>query len=274
MPTRTSGSPPESSNLITGCNLRGTRLERLQTNRDTITGSRSLGMRLFFGGRQAGNGVVSADLQQSSKGTVLAHGLMPPYLVLRDFLDEEMVAGLLDYAVSRQSDFTATRIGPNAVDPSVRISAGLSDLGKFRQVLKTKILGLLPTLIAQLRVSPVDEPRLETELVAHGDGAFFIRHIDTDRRYHDIKQNRVLSGIYYFNAEPKAFTGGVLRLHAIGGKEGENFVDIEPVRNSLLIFLAWAPHEVLPVRCPSNRFIDSRFAINCWVHGKKPGASA
>jgi SM-20-related protein len=218
---------------------------------------------------------VSADLQQGGKGVVLAHGLMPPYVVLRDFLDEETVAGLLNYAVVRQSDFTPTRLGSiGRVDPSVRISMSLRDLGKFRQVLKAKVLGLLPTLIAQLRVSPVDEPKLETELVAHGDGAFYQRHIDTQTaHYQDIKRIRLLSGVYYFNAEPKAFTGGALRLHAIQGEEGKNFVDIEPARNSLLVFLAWAPHEVLPISCPSKRFIDSRFAINCWVHGKKPRTS-
>jgi Rps23 Pro-64 3,4-dihydroxylase Tpa1-like proline 4-hydroxylase len=218
---------------------------------------------------------VSADLRQSGEGHVFTRGLMPPYIVLRDFLDEETVAGLLDHAISHQSDFTPTELGSAAVDPSSRVSMGLRDLGKFRQVLKTKILDLVPSFVTEMRTTPVEEPKLEIELVAHGDGAFYLRHIDTDTaHYQDIKQIRVLSGVYYFNAEPKAFTGGALRLHAIGGKEGENFVDIEPVRNSLLVFLAWAPHEVLPVSCPSKRFIDSRFAINCWVHGKKPGTFA
>jgi SM-20-related protein len=82
----------------------------------------------------------------------------------------------------------------------------------------------------------------------------------------------VLSGVYYFHAEPKAFTGGALRLYAIGG-QGERYVDIEPTHNSLLMFPSWAPHEVMPVRCPSRRFVDSRFAINCWVHRAKPTAT-
>jgi SM-20-related protein len=220
-------------------------------------------------------GVVSADLQQSGKSAESARGLLPPYFVLRDFLDEAMVTGLLDYAVSRQSDFKPNGVGPKTLDPSVRVSMGLRDLGTFSPVLNAKVLGLLPTISAQLRVRPIDEPSLETDLVAHGDGAFFKRHIDTKTaHYRDIDRIRVLSGVYYFNAEPKAFTGGALRLHAIGGEAGENFVDIEPARNSLLVFLSWAPHEVLPVSCPSRRFIDSRFAINCWVHGKKPGTSA
>jgi hypothetical protein len=225
----------------------------------------------------SGNCIVSADLQQ---GTFSDRGLMPPYLVLHNFLDEDMVVGLFDHAVSHQSDFMPRGVGPNtgigsdAVNRTIRISTGLRDLGKFRHVLKTKIFGLLPMLVAQLRVSPVDEPSLETDLVAHGDGAFYKRHLDTETTsYRDINRIRILSGVYYFNAKPKAFTGGALRLHAIGGKKGENFVDIEPVRNSLLFFLSWAPHEILPVSCPSQRFIDSRFAINCWLHGRKPGAA-
>jgi len=221
-------------------------------------------------------GVVSTDLHQTSEGNALDRGLIPPYIVLRDFLGEETVADLLDHTVSHQSNFepaTVSRggVGCGVLDPSYRVSMVLRDLGKFRQVLKTKIFELVPSFVTEMRARPVEEPKFETELVAHGDGAFYKQHIDTATGSNqDTKLIRVFSGVYYFNTEPKAFTGGALRLHAIGGKEGENFVDIAPLRNSLLVFLAWAPHEVLPVSCPSKRFIDSRFAINCWVHSKKP----
>jgi SM-20-related protein len=208
-------------------------------------------------------------MQQTTK---MERGLIPPYIVRRNFLDEDSIAGLLDYAISHQSDFSPAKLIRD-FDPSYRVSMTLDDLGEFRKLFKTKILNLVSDFVAELRTTPVVEPVLETELVAHGDGAFYKRHIDTQTGQHsDAKRIRVLSGVYYFNAEPKAFSGGALRLHAFGGKEGENFVDIEPIHNSLLVFLAWAPHEVLPVSCPSKRFIDSRFAINCWIHGKKPGA--
>jgi SM-20-related protein len=65
-----------------------------------------------------------------------------------------------------------------------------------------------------------------------------------------------------------------LRLYAIGDPAGQTFIDIEPVHNSLLVFPSWAPHEVMPVSCPSQRFMDSRFAINCWVNNKKPQTTA
>jgi SM-20-related protein len=75
-------------------------------------------------------------------------------------------------------------------------------------------------------------------------------------------------------AHGRSLAGGALRLYAIGGEADQKFVDIEPLRNSLLMFPSWAPHEVMPVSCPSKRFIDSRFAINCWVHRKKSAAPA
>ena len=212
---------------------------------------------------------MPTELDHADEGGALKRSIMPPYLVLRDFLPEEMVAGLLDYALAHQSDFAPTKIGSMAVNPSVRVSVSLPDLGQYRQPLKTRIFEQLPQLIAELRVNPVESPKLETELVAHGDGAFYKRHIDTQTaQYDDVKQIRALSGVYYFHAEPKAFTGGALRLFAIGA-EPAPYVDIEPVRNSLLVFPSWVPHEVRPVSCPTNQFIDSRFANNCWVSRTK-----
>ena len=82
---------------------------------------------------------------------------------------------------------------------------------------------------------------------------------------------RVLSGVYYYNAEPKAFSGGALRLYAIGDADKAPYVDIEPAGNSLLVFPSWAPHEVMPVSCPSKRFADSRFTVTCMVNTVKAG---
>jgi Rps23 Pro-64 3,4-dihydroxylase Tpa1-like proline 4-hydroxylase len=74
--------------------------------------------------------------------------------------------------------------------------------------------------------------------------------------------------VYYFHAQPKAFSGGVLRLHSLasGKGDGGEHVDVEPVNDTLVFFPSWYPHEVLPVTCDSSRFEDSRFAINFWVH--------
>lgn len=198
---------------------------------------------------------------------------MPPHLMIRDFLPEETVISLLEFARARQPDFAPTVVDVGAIKPAVRRSVGLRELGAFREILKIRLSALLPKLVSELGATPIDSPKFDIELVAHGDGAFYGRHIDTQTaRYCDLDQIRVLSAVYYFYAEPKAFEGGALRLFAIGAKPAP-YIDIAPMRNSLLVFPSWAPHEVMPVSCPSNAFADSRFAINCWIVRDKAAAA-
>jgi len=192
-------------------------------------------------------------------------------MVMKDFLDEELVARLLDYALLNESKFEATTIRGGVVDQSRRRSISL-DLGPMKVEIKTRLQTLAPSLTEQLRVTPFELARIELELVAHGDGAFYKRHIDTFTGDDDVgNTQRMVSGVYYFHAEPKAFSGGALRLHAFGAPdENTKFIDIQPLRNTLLVFPSWAIHEVLPIECPSKRFIDSRFAINCWFRRARP----
>ena len=85
------------------------------------------------------------------------------------------------------------------------------------------------------------------------------------------KNIRALSGVYYLHRAPKGFSGGALRFYAIG--DANRFVDVEPVHNSLLVFPSWAPHEVMPISCPTGAFMDSRFAVNCWLHRRSAPAA-
>ena len=216
--------------------------------------------------------MMDADGSHGAKDAAPVLGPIPPYLVLNNFLDEESVACLLDYAVQSEVRFKTTTIRKGTIDPSRRISVGLRDLGPMKAKIKSRLTPLVPSLIAQLRVTPFDLARIELELVAHGDGAFYSRHIDTFTGDTEVENTqRMISGVYYFNAEPKAFSGGALRLHAFGAPDANtSFVDIEPRRNTLLVFPSWAIHEVLLIECPSKRFVDSRFAINCWFRRAKP----
>jgi predicted 2-oxoglutarate/Fe(II)-dependent dioxygenase YbiX len=206
-------------------------------------------------------------------------GILPPYNVIRNFLDESLIAGLLDLAVSRETEFRPTEVA-GGVNLAVRSSVSVNNLGALGSVLRAKIRELVPELAAELGTPPITNPKIELQLVAHGDGAFFKRHIDTLPEKHRIatgtqEEHRihVISGVYYFHAQPKGFTGGALRLHAIGDPQTAAFVDIEPVLNSLLVFPSWAPHEVMPVSSPSRRFIDSRFAVNCFVNRERREAA-
>ena len=201
------------------------------------------------------------DAEQTLGAPTLS--IAPPHCVVRDFLPAETVAALLDFAQHHETEFEPTGVGDAAVlDPTIRVSHGLRRIRPFRPVLTECLLQAAPALIAGLRMTPFEVSRVELQLVAHGDGAFYAPHIDLEIGGH-AEHLRVLSGVYYFHREPKAFSGGALRLHAIADES--RFIDIEPVHNTLLAFPAWAPHQVRPVSVPSGAFMDARFAINCWL---------
>jgi SM-20-related protein len=196
-------------------------------------------------------------------------GMLAPYRVVPNFLEPEPLAALLGFAARHEAQFEPSGVVGRAKpgpDPEIRRSTGMRRLGEFRPLLRARLLALAPTLIAELRLSAFEVSKVELELVAHGDRAFYKRHIDTMTAV-EAAHVRVLSGVFYFHHEPRAFSGGALRLYAIG--DNSRFVDIEPVCNTLLVFPAWAPHEVLPVSVPSGRFADSRFAINCWLKQRR-----
>jgi SM-20-related protein len=188
-----------------------------------------------------------------------------PYHVIRNFLGPELVAQLLAHTQANQHAFEPTSIGNGRIEPEIRVSLMLREFGSLRDMLADRFRAVRAEAVAALRLSSFELAHLEIELAAHGDGAFYSRHIDTRTSAVDRKTDRVLTGVYYFHTEPKHYSGGALRLHSIlPPEQGGRFVDIAPEQDMYLLFPSWAPHEVRPVVCPSGAFMNHRFAINCW----------
>ena len=203
-----------------------------------------------------------------------ARSYLPPFRVLADFLAPADAARLLDYTAANEAAFTPTQVGVagrGRVDPGFRVSRACRDLGESGPLLAQKLTDIAPELVAALKMTPFEISRVELQLVAHGDGAFYRRHIDTQTAS-DTQNLRALSGVYYLHRAPRRFSGGALRFYAIGDER--RFLDVEPVHNTLVVFPAWAPHEVMPVSCPSGGFMDSRFAVNCWLHRRRSEAES
>jgi SM-20-related protein len=195
---------------------------------------------------------------------------IPPYGLVHDWLGRETVERLLRFVQSNEhrfEDSTITHKEGERVDCTRRMSRKLPTLGALKGELRGKLEGLLPVMFNRLGNKPFTPNKIEVELVAHGDGAFFQRHTDTVTHLDHEGRGRQISAVYYFYALPKSFLGGVLRLHSMAatGKQG-TFVDIAPDYDTLVFFPSFFPHEVLPVECPSGQFLDSRFAVNFWVH--------
>ena len=192
---------------------------------------------------------------------------IPAYGLVRDWLGKEGVERLLRVAQSNEHCFVDTEVvhgEESRLDHARRVSKKLS-LGSLNAELRVKVADLLPVMFEKLGIKPFIPSKIEVELVAHGDGAFFLRHIDT--LTHRDGRRRIISAVYYFHALPKAFSGGVLRLHSLAASGQQcTFVDVAPDYDTLVFFPSFFPHEVMPVKCASRNFLDSRFAINFWIH--------
>lgn len=166
------------------------------------------------------------------------------------------------------------RVADARLDRSIRRSSIIRDLGEVREAVATRLGAIAERATRELNLPPLATGSLELELAAHGDGAYYREHIDTATGNPGSTTARALAGVCYFYRQPKAFSGGELRIHAIApaGAGARLFADIVPDCGLLLLFPAWAPHEVRPVNVPSGAFLDSRFAINCWFHHQWDGA--
>ncbi len=197
-----------------------------------------------------------------------------PHHCIKGFMGSAMIERLLDWALSQEVAFVPTRVGngqEGVVNPAIRSSLLLRDFGDLRQELEARFATILDEAVRVLRLSPLQQPHLELELVAHNEGAFYNEHIDTFTARPDAQSDRALTGVYYFHRTPKGFSGGELRLHAIApAADGTRcFTDITPDQDMFVLFPSWVPHEVRKVSCPSAAFADSRFAINCWYRSSR-----
>jgi Rps23 Pro-64 3,4-dihydroxylase Tpa1-like proline 4-hydroxylase len=120
---------------------------------------------------------------------------------------------------------------------------------------------------------------IERRLVAHADGDFFRPHVDNGRPG---VATRRITGVYYFHATPKRFSGGELRLYDGVLRDGRiepasTYAELEPLDNSLVFFPSELFHEVRPVRADRADFRESRFTVNIWYRATElpafPGGS-
>lgn len=195
-------------------------------------------------------------------------GPLPRYHCVRNFLTADACASLLEFSITNEAKFKPTTLYNGGYNPQQRLSVSLLDFGRTKTILSERMTALIPQLVVELGITPFVTSEIETELVAHGDGAFFKRHIDTVTGAAAQRDSiRLISAVYYFHSEPRAYSGGALRLYRFGIADGaDDFIDIQPEQNMLLAFPSWAVHEVMPIRCPSGHFAASRFAVNCWAH--------
>ncbi len=161
-----------------------------------------------------------------------------PHLLWRDFLAVEEHRAILDWALANRECFAPSLVGSGKLRADFRSSAtAIATDYPWKEAFRQRMLHAVPELARALGVAAFEVEQIQLSLIAYNDGDFYREHIDTepsrDRADIDRVGDRVLSAVYYFHSEPRAYSGGALRLHAFNPA--------------------------------SARFEDSRFAINCWV---------
>jgi len=206
---------------------------------------------------------------------------LPPYVQLRGFLSEGDHRELLGWTLDNAQEFAPATVKGNGgmtgrIDPAQRIALIAPVPDAMIDRLKARINDSFDEIAAAVGYSGPTPPSLEIQVAAHGDGAHYKPHLDVPLGEKRTPlgaapgEDRVLSAVYYFHRQPKGFSGGALRLHRFSADwdrtdaDPSSYVDVEPLDNSLVAFPSWAMHEVRPVSCPSGRFEDYRFALNCW----------
>lgn len=195
-------------------------------------------------------------------------GPRPRTLIIDQFLEPDLLRDLLDYTLRSEDRFISSRVNDEGVDgvqQQHRIALTCKDaLGPLTSRFEAVAMARFEELCRGTGVPVFDVAKLELELAAHGDGAFYLPHLDTiTGRGRSVKNtDRILTGVFYFHREPQAFSGGNLGVHPLGG--GAICDEIEPRQNRIAAFASFVLHQVLPVSVPSGKFADYRFAVNVW----------
>ncbi|HEV7682473.1 MAG TPA: 2OG-Fe(II) oxygenase [Pyrinomonadaceae bacterium] len=195
--------------------------------------------------------------------------------IKRDFLSKRELRGLTKYVLTHEQDFAASTVIPDGVpdaetDVSYRKSRVLYDLGEYGALVQKRLLALLPEVLKTFRRDEFPIANVDVQITASNDGDFFKVHRDNSSVEPLDIPLREVTYVYYFHTEPKAFSGGQLSLYNSKDGEVENSGEqsvktITPRQNTLVLFPSSYDHEVLPVRCPTGKFADSRFTVNGWV---------
>jgi Rps23 Pro-64 3,4-dihydroxylase Tpa1-like proline 4-hydroxylase len=189
-----------------------------------------------------------------------------PYARIPDFFTPEELESVLNFALQNEAAFEESSVTTG--DEEYRKSKVLCQLGGVKDLFEHRLKATLDQVYSYLLSELPTKFSLETQLTASNEGDFF--------KIHDDKSSfstvtRLLTYVFYFHADPKAFTGGDLRLYdyypgaTAGQAHAETYATVTPENNMIVLFPSWVVHEVMPIHCPTGKFADGRFTINGWV---------
>ena len=199
--------------------------------------------------------------------------MLPKYSLIDDFLEPELLDRLRSHALACEDRFKPAKVrdsGSSVRDAAARTSSKCAEgLGPLKAIFAERLRAVAPRLFTELGIPPAPIADVETELIAHRDGAFFGPHIDTFVAAERTGEttDRLISTVFYFTFAEAAFSGGALAIFPFA--KGPPPATIEPRTNRLVAFPSFVLHEVRKVSVPGDAFRDARFSINGWLHRQR-----
>ena len=198
---------------------------------------------------------------------VKSNFLSADYVELNNFLSPEENQIVIETAIQQRDQYiesTTTTKADKYRQSYVLFSQYFPELSALIQ---SKILAVLPEILIKLNFRPFEISEIEVQLTAHNDGCYYKIHNDAGS---EKTASRQITYVYYFYQEPKAFSGGELKIYdtelqGTGVTTHPKYKTITPTNNSIIFFNSRSRHEVIPVICPSKLFQHSRFTVNGWI---------
>src|SRR3989442_3831182 len=182
----------------------------------------------------ASTAVAAAAAASAAQG----HGnlVRHPVAQLDGFLSGSEVAWLMELTFAAESRFVPARVSDDKED--YRHSFALAAPDALRQLFVAKITAVMPEVMPQLRLGQFALGAIDCQVTASVDGSYFQAHTDAGG---NANYKRQFTYVYYFNREPKGFTGGELRIYDDTIRNGKlaatlSFQVIEPRHNTILAF--------------------------------------
>ena len=222
---------------------------------------------------QTPHGVTTTVVSRASTAVAERPERLPARcVVLDEFLAPQELELLTRFTLEHEADFqTSEVLSPQAdggmVNYDHRRSRVLMDLGHHQDLMLERIQTVLPEVLKKLDMDEFSPAAVEAQITASNDGDFFHFHSDNGS---DRVASRYLTFVYFFHREPQPFEGGELRVHDAHLEGNEyvsegNYHSIVPRQNQIVFFPCHLMHEITEVKCPSQRFADSRFTVNGWL---------
>jgi SM-20-related protein len=212
-----------------------------------------------------------AGAVRGGAGTEPAGTASAPIVVLDELLTRPELDDLVEWVVGHERDFGTSQVisatGTHAqLNSGHRRSRVVFAPAALQAVFAERLMSVLDHVRGRLGLPAFPVAEIEVQITASNDGEFFRAHTDDG---HPALTRRRLTYVYFCHREPAAFTGGRLRFFRTAGAGGRPtpgavLAEVVPRQNQVVFFPSHYYHEIETVRCPSRRFVDSRFTVNGW----------